>query len=341
MQSRPSGTDETGSPVGNRRQRGKVCLGRCQPIPNLPLARYVAELIKMKETFIDPLLHPFSAVNPGASTLREATASPAFIPTESLYLRQTSPTESLENLPIASRYLASLAESRPSESGPTMPSINDDSSGDDTRHGQPWVAKAFSDEGHNGKDSHPRSPYRIGATGNRLKAGPDPVPFPTRSRQSLPPPRRVPETLGASTVSLDVRTGLATIDQDPPRKSTATPTSRVLRKLRKSTIPEHVRPTIPESVPGGAIPPHLLPADLRRCLEVIEGGILHGHTTLAQGLRKRYEEQYPLVRSLADIFVANVRPNRTSSPPCSPSIVPYTPRICNFCVASRTSPNAS
>jgi hypothetical protein len=41
-------------------------------------------------------------------------------------------------------------------------------------------------------------------------------------------------------------------------------------------------------------------------LEVIEGGILNGHMTLADGLRKRYEEQYPLVRSLADVFVANV-----------------------------------
>lgn len=260
----------------------------------------------MKETFIDPLLHPFSAVTPSAPALREATTSPAYYPSDTLFLRQTSPTESLDNLPIASRFIASLTESRPSESGPTMPSINDDSSEDEARHGQQWAAKALSDEGHGSKASHPRSPYR-GSVANRLKAGPDPVPFPTRSRQSLPPPRRNnPENAGASTASLGLHGGLATIEQDPPRKSTATPTSRVLRKLRKSTIPEHAKTTVQEAVPDGAVPPHLLPADLKKCLEVIEGGILNGHTTLAQGLRKRYEEQYPLVRSLADIFVANV-----------------------------------
>jgi hypothetical protein len=52
--------------------------------------------------------------------------------------------------------------------------------------------------------------------------------------------------------------------------------------------------------------PHQLPDDLRRCLEVIEDSILAGHLKLSEGLRKRYDEQYPLVRSLADVFVANV-----------------------------------
>jgi hypothetical protein len=52
--------------------------------------------------------------------------------------------------------------------------------------------------------------------------------------------------------------------------------------------------------------PHQLPDDLWRCLEVIEDSILAGHLKLSEGLRKRYDEQYPLVRSLADVFVANV-----------------------------------
>ena len=52
--------------------------------------------------------------------------------------------------------------------------------------------------------------------------------------------------------------------------------------------------------------PHQLPDDLRQCLEVFEDSILAGHLKLSEGLRKRYDEQYPLVRSLADVFVANV-----------------------------------
>jgi hypothetical protein len=52
--------------------------------------------------------------------------------------------------------------------------------------------------------------------------------------------------------------------------------------------------------------PHQLPDDLRQCLKAIEDSILAGHLKLSEGLRKRYDEQYPLVRSLADVFVANV-----------------------------------
>ena len=81
--------------------------------------------------------------------------------------------------------------------------------------------------------------------------------------------------------------------------SAVTTTSKVLKKLRKGSISEDI-------VLSNAVPPHQLPEDLRICLEVLEDGIYNGHVTLSEGLRKRYEEQYPLVRSLADVFVANV-----------------------------------
>lgn len=74
----------------------------------------------------------------------------------------------------------------------------------------------------------------------------------------------------------------------------------MLRKFRRSQ-------TTPGILNDGAVAPHQLPDDLRVCLEVIESGILDGHVKLSEGLRKRYEEQYPLVRSLADVFVSNVR----------------------------------
>ncbi|THH01240.1 hypothetical protein EW026_g1409 [Hermanssonia centrifuga] len=83
--------------------------------------------------------------------------------------------------------------------------------------------------------------------------------------------------------------------------STTAPSSRVFRKFKKS----NPSPTSSGVIVSGAVPPTQLPEDLRKCLEVIEGGILEGHIKLSEGLRKRYEEQYPLVRSLADVFVSN------------------------------------
>ena len=50
-----------------------------------------------------------------------------------------------------------------------------------------------------------------------------------------------------------------------------------------------------------------LPEDLEEVLAVLAGGILEGHIKLAAALRRRYEDQYPLVRSLADVFTTHVR----------------------------------
>lgn len=55
-----------------------------------------------------------------------------------------------------------------------------------------------------------------------------------------------------------------------------------------------------------SVSPNVLPEDLRKCLEVIDKGILIGHLRLSEALQKRYDQQFPLVRSLADVFVANV-----------------------------------
>ena len=165
--------------------------------------RYVAELAKMKETFIDPLLHPFSATpaSPQPSTQRPGTSLGDFKDYDE-YL-STRPSESLERFPIASRFISS------------------------------------------------------------------PVP----GQSATPAPE-------------------STEDEKTPTQGT-----RILRKLPKSSTPDSV---------AGAIPPRQLPEDLRICLEVIENDLLEGHVLLSKTLKKRYEEQYPLVRSLADIFVSSV-----------------------------------
>jgi hypothetical protein len=54
------------------------------------------------------------------------------------------------------------------------------------------------------------------------------------------------------------------------------------------------------------VKPISLPEELETVLKVLAGGILEGHVKLAAALRKRYDNQYPLVRSLADVFTAHV-----------------------------------
>ncbi|OSC97910.1 hypothetical protein PYCCODRAFT_1525084 [Trametes coccinea BRFM310] len=75
-------------------------------------------------------------------------------------------------------------------------------------------------------------------------------------------------------------------------------TTRVLKKFRKSN------PKMQVLIPD-VVPPTQLSADLQKCLEGIEDGILDGHIRSGDGSRKKYTEQYPLVLSLADVFVSN------------------------------------
>lgn len=231
--------------------------------------------------------------------------------------RLDTPVESLEHLPIASRFLSptgfrsdtptplDYTSRRDEKDAPNMDteSLNSDFEDDNDRMG-----KGFSESRRGGqgsmnlvsKHTHPRSPYGTSRTGKLTS-----VPFPSRSHQSLPPPPR-PNLNAASTQSLGrqsfVGPSSAEKDRDRDRKSTSTnPSARgmVLRKSRKSL-------TKADLIVNGGVAPHQLPDDLRQCLEVIEDSILAGHLKLNEGLRKRYDEQYPLVRSLADVFVANV-----------------------------------
>ncbi|KAF8502865.1 hypothetical protein F5888DRAFT_1121837 [Russula emetica] len=83
----------------------------------------------------------------------------------------------------------------------------------------------------------------------------------------------------------------------PGDSSTLPCSSQLLR------LPPGIAVTLPR---GGldrlcGIASYQLPDELRRCPESIRG-ILADHLKLVEALRKRYDEQYPLVRSLVDIF---------------------------------------
>ena len=282
----------------------------------------------MKETFIDPLLHPFSttSTSPQPSTPHPGTSLGNFRDYDE-YLR-TRPTESLENLPIASRFLASPVAGQSTTPVPPStkreetphPEISDDDVDED-------LAKGFSSK-QAAKHNHPRSPYNT--TANRSGRNGE-VPFPSRSHHSLPPPLRVTNP-AESTQSLGRQSLIA--DGLSTKGTIQTQGTRVVRKTHKNSISE------PAPIPG-AIPPRQLPEDLRICLEVIENDLLEGHVRLSEALKKRYEEQYPLVRSLADVFVSSVCSfvvvMPTIAQPRLP-LVPYSDRLRQIRASPREGP---
>lgn len=268
---------------------------------------YVNDLQQMKDTFVEPLLHPFASPPP-------ASPSPYdYDEYASLHTRVGSPHESSDVLPIAARFMSpigfrsdgtSAVNPETKSLAPTTPNIDDESAESEMEDDHlPGLQSNRANV--SAKHSHPRSPYRVGSVlGGKSNKVKETVPFPSRSHGSLPPNQRMNQ-VNASSQSLGRQSGPEREhrDKDRERKDSAktTPTvhSRLLRKPKRSQ-------TQPDASLQ-AVPPHLLPEDLRVCLEVIESGVLDGHVKLSEGLRKRYEEQYPLVRSLADVFVSNVR----------------------------------
>jgi len=104
----------------------------------------------------------------------------------------------------------------------------------------------------------------------------------TRSHHSLPPPKRDSGSNGSSLA--------ARMSYHPGARQKG---YNIRNPSESST----------SSIRGGDAP---LPEALGKVLTVLAGGILEGHIKLAAALRKRYDNQYPLVRSLADVFTSHV-----------------------------------
>ncbi|KAJ7452483.1 hypothetical protein B0H11DRAFT_2161569 [Mycena galericulata] len=264
--------------------------------------RYVQELVKMKDTFIDPLLHPFSAPTPQLSSTPNLDYD---------YYRAESPAESNDHLPpIAARFMSPSPTIPYPDASPSSPSHKDTPNidgesldTDEEEEGVDQIGKSYamsSRQGQLAKQNHPRSPYRSNGT----KPGAKSVPFPTRSHHSLPPPPRANQ-LNGSTHSLGRQASVVERERNYSQgqasmadRKGSTPKPGMLRKFKKSQ-------TTNDSLIGGAVAPHQLPEDLRICLEVVDSGVFDGHKRLSEALKKRYDDQFPLVRSLADVFVSN------------------------------------
>jgi len=101
-----------------------------------------------------------------------------------------------------------------------------------------------------------------------------------RSHHSLPPP---PRNAQGNTQTSSFSASYARMSHQSSKQS----------KDRRSSTQSIVKPIT-------------LPEELETVLKVLAGGILEGHVKLAAALKKRYDNQYPLVRSLADVFTAHV-----------------------------------
>ncbi|KAF9483915.1 Dbl homology domain-containing protein [Pholiota conissans] len=270
--------------------------------------RYVQELVKMKDTFIDPLLHPYSLTSASVASTPNLDYD---------YYRSESPFESTDDLPpIAARFMSPTPSMNPPRNSPRLstsprpkdaPRIDDESVETEDeeeaadRAGQLYDSSRRPGTSTTSRNEHPRSPYRLQASRSAGRASGTSVPFPSRSHNSLPVTPR--NALSASTHSLGRQ---STAEQEPEtdrrRKysqgQNESPNKGMLRKLRRSQ-------TNTDGILGNAIAPHQLPDDLRICLEVIDSGVFDGHKRLSEALKKRYDDQFPLVRSLADVFVSN------------------------------------
>ncbi|KAF8921389.1 hypothetical protein CPB85DRAFT_1428379 [Mucidula mucida] len=244
--------------------------------------RYVQELVKMKDTFIDPLLHPFASTS--ASPIGSSTPNLDY----DFYRSDSPPVESSDHLPpIAARFMSPTPPT-PLLDADSMDSDDDDEA--DDRMGKGYSSPT-NKQRQAAKHNHPRSPYRSTVTRTAKS-----VPFPSgsRSHHSLPAPPPRSQQLASSTQSLGRQSIADQTSQSPSsKKQPATP---MLRKSKKSDAPNPF---------GDSIAPHQLPEDLRICLQVVDSGVLDGHKRLSESLKKRYDDQYPLVRSLADVFVSN------------------------------------
>lgn len=199
--------------------------------------------------------------------------------------------------------------------------------------GKPSLGNATSDDddGDESGDKMGSMPYlgglkgvfkdrsRTGSTSSGKGSGKSPYKDRTsttksRSHQSLPPPAKDGVASQHSLIEgmESLRQGAATAMSSRTGKY-GTPASKMFsrsgNKLHKVAVLD--MPIGAGGMMEGlgleklAVSPHMLPEDLRICLEVLEKS-LKGHIALCDGLKQRYEDQYPLVRSLADVFIANV-----------------------------------
>lgn len=234
------------------------------------------ELIKLNETFCRALL-PSSAQSPGLDSYEaNLTMSPALSP---LLLGSPNSTgETFDHLPIAARYASSALSSRSASGDSGLTS-------EYNRYIPPASATARLNAYHiltNGRPSEV-GPARKSSFASLSGQGQG------RSHKSLPPPLRSGEVSGPHGMTQN--------------RMSYHPGNGLPKLFRGGEASRNVTGSTLSSPAAREVE---LPEDLTKVLHVLAGGILEGHIKLAAALRKRYDDQYPLVRSLADVFTSHV-----------------------------------
>lgn len=126
-----------------------------------------------------------------------------------------------------------------------------------------------------------------------------------------PQPDSSPEGRADAYAALTRPTDTAKAPVLPPMSRQATQTSIGTQKHRNSfhartTDSGHSRITSRSSFSSVMNGPVTLPDDLEQVLTVVSTGIMEGHIKQIDALRERYNEQFPLVRSLANVFTSHV-----------------------------------
>lgn len=238
------------------------------------------------------------------------TLSPASIRTP-----PTPDEDRFDDLPIARRYAsAQLHSQRPSQDS-TASDKSDPSS--INRYDVAGTRDVPTSAASTGLTQNPRlNAYqkltngRPGGSGLGIKGKPSQTSMSDRARshQSLPAPPRgtgsssamSPSTSAASQPSWSGSFARMSYQPHPNRAGSDAVGARGKGKARDG------RSMSGDSLSSFRSRELELPEDLEKTLKVLGGGILEGHLRLAAALRRRYEDQYPLVRSLADVFTAHV-----------------------------------
>lgn len=266
--------------------------------------RYIADLIKLKTTFADALLpdqsesgSPYLLPDPLSPALTNRSDSMASMRSAQHHARMTSPSytsfasesDDGERLPIAARY----ASPKPGEE-PSSRARGDSTDSAIVGLGFAIPAEISSNVPAFGHVVNGRPSWQ----GARVKTG--------RGHHSLPPPPRqavspiVPNSRSVLNTRYSVYEGRKVSDDST--RAQRLPSTAVLAAQTSMARKLHKRdPSLDASAAG----PIQLPESLTRVFKAISD-ILDGHMALWRDLNARYEEQYPLVRTFCDVFIAHV-----------------------------------
>jgi hypothetical protein len=256
--------------------------------------RYVAELVSIRELYIDPLIHPHRS--PPPSNPNSPSIPSCF---QNNQLAESSGGESDLHLPIAARFLNERGTVSASGSSESTPKTDQGS----WTHGEgntstQQLPEIIGETNTPRLDTHPSFFNNIqNATNPRLRSQNS---IPATSRSSAPTP-----AAGVSRSEPEHPPPPPSSDSRRPSQSEPQPNFRHYLKSLAGPPPKKLhRPR--SNVPLTSLLPTPLPEALRTVLEVIGSDMLKGHEALSVRLKERYQDQYPLVRSLTDVWADQV-----------------------------------